>query len=181
MNQYNISHKKAIEVIVWLSNKQPRIDIYHIVKIMFFADKMHINQYGRPLIGDTYIKMQYGPVPSVIHDLITDSMWLSPRQAKKISTSIKVGSKKEFYPVTALRGADLSYFSKSDLKCLLESFERYKDSSFDELYTLTHKERCYIETTEKSPIDYALMIDDDNPNRDEIINHISETSQYIQV
>lgn len=90
MNSYKISYNKAIEAIVWLSNKQPGIDIYHVVKIIFFADKLHLNKYARPLIGDTYIKMQYGPVPSAIKDLITKNMWLSPQQFKKISFAIDV-------------------------------------------------------------------------------------------
>lgn len=75
----------------------------------------------------------------------------------------------------------MSYFSKSDLECLSESFEKYKNSTFDELYTMTHQERCYIEAEGKGPIDYALMVDMDNPKREAIINHISETSQYIQM
>jgi uncharacterized phage-associated protein len=180
MGKYNISHDKAIEAIIWLSNKQPGIDIYHIVKIIFFADKMHLNRYGRPLIGDTYIKMEYGPVPSAIKDLITRDMWLSPRQIEKISTAINI-DRNNHYSATPNRDADLSYFSKSDLNCLSESFENYKNSTFDELYTITHQERCYIEADEKGPIDYTLMVDLDNPNRDAIINHISETSQYIQM
>jgi len=30
-------------------------------------------------------------------------------------------------------------------------------------------------------IDYALMVDEDNPNRDEIIEEMSETAPYVQV
>lgn len=176
-----MSHNKAIEAIVWLSNKNPGIDIYHIVKIMFFADKMHLNRYGRPLIGDTYIKMQYGPVPSAIKDLIKQDMWLSPKQLDKISNAVTIEKNNSYFKTTANRDADISYFSKSDLKCLSESFERYKDSSFDELYTLTHKEKFYVETNDNSPIDYKSMIDDNNPNKEAIINHMVETSAYIQV
>lgn len=180
MIRYNISHNKAIEAIVWLSNKQPGIDIYHVVKIIFFADKIHLNRYGRPLIGDTYRKMEYGPVPSVVKDLITKNMWLSPRQLEKISKAITV-DKDNYYKAQPNRDADLSYFSKSDLNCLSESFEKYKNSTFDELYIMTHQEPCYIEAEEKGPIDYALMVDMNNPKREEIINHMSEMSQYLQM
>ena len=179
MNNYKISYNKAIEVIVWLANMQPGIDIYHVVKIMFFADKLHLNKYARPLVGDRYIKMQYGPVPSAIKDLITKNMWLSPQQSEKISTAIDIIDEKH-YKIIPKRKADLSFFSKSDISCLTESFENYKNATFEELYTLTHQEPCYIEAEEKGSIDYALMVNNDNPNRDFIINHISETSQYLQ-
>ena len=64
MVRYEISYDKAIEVLVWLANTKPGIDIYHVCKVLFYADKSHINKYLRPIIGDYYIKMDYGPVPS---------------------------------------------------------------------------------------------------------------------
>ena len=68
--RFKISYDKAIEVLVWLAKMKPGIDIYHIAKVLFYADKMHINKYARPVIGDSYIKMPYGPVPSGVSDLI---------------------------------------------------------------------------------------------------------------
>jgi hypothetical protein len=39
---------KALEVILWLATECPGIDVYHVVKCAYYADKRHLNLYGRP-------------------------------------------------------------------------------------------------------------------------------------
>ncbi|MBF0259990.1 MAG: SocA family protein [Desulfamplus sp.] len=180
MNRFKTSYDKTIEVIVWLAKKQPGIDVYHAAKVLFYADKMHINKYGRPVTGDVYIKMPYGPVPSGARDLITGSAWLSPKQTDKMKDSLII-DKDLNYQLTALRPPDTSYLSRSDITCLETSLNKYGHLSFDELYSLTHAEKCYCQTFSNEKIDYALFIDDDNPLRDEILDDLSESSEYIQV
>lgn len=75
----------------------------------------------------------------------------------------------------------MEHFSESDIECLKESLQKYGEKSFEELRKLTHNERRYLETEMTQPIDYALMVDEDNPNRDEIIEEMSETAPYVQV
>jgi uncharacterized phage-associated protein len=48
---YQMNYEKAIEVVVWLANKNPGIDIYHVAKILYYAEKTHLNRHGRPIIG----------------------------------------------------------------------------------------------------------------------------------
>jgi hypothetical protein len=57
----------------------------------------------------------------------------------------------------------------------------YGDMSFDELYESTHSEKCYYQTAPNDKIDYALLIDDDNPHKDDILESMEEISQYVQV
>ncbi|CAN2046042.1 DUF4065 [Candidatus Magnetomoraceae bacterium gMMP-1] len=177
---FKISYDKAIEVIVWLAKMKPGIDIYHVAKILFYADKVHINKYARPIVGDVYIKMPYGPVPSAVMDLITENFWLSPKQLERIKNSLIINKDKS-HKLAAMREPDLSYFSKSDIECLTDSLNKYGNLSFEELYNLTHSEKCYYETYHSDKIDYALFVDDDNPSRDEILKNMEEISRYIQV
>jgi uncharacterized phage-associated protein len=179
--QFKISYDKTIEVILWLANRKPGIDIYHVAKVLFYADKMHINKYGRPITGDTYVKMPYGPVPSGVRDLITENSWLSPKQLLQIKKSLIIDKTDNHYKLAAVRDPNMKYFSKSDISCLNSSLSKYGCMSFDELYNSTHSEKCYYETEFNEKIDYALLIDDDNPNKNEILDNIAEISQYIQV
>ncbi len=181
MIHYNISFDKLTEVIVWLAKMSPSIDIYHVAKVLFYADKMHINRYGRPITGDTYVKMDYGPVPSGAYDLIKENRWLSPKHLKQIKDSLLIDKSDQHLRLQALREPDMTYFSRSDLKCLEESLSEYACKSFDELYTITHSEKCYCETDLKEKIDYALFIEDDNPFKKEILQDMEEGSRYIQV
>ena len=45
----------------------------------------------------------------------------------------------------------------------------------------THNERCWLKTSPNQPIDYTLLVDEDNPNREEILKEMSETAAYLQV
>jgi uncharacterized phage-associated protein len=176
--RYRINYAKAIETIVWLANQKPGIDIYHVAKILFYADKKHINRYARPIIGDTYICADYGPLPSGVHDLITESSWLSPDYLAVIADSLII-QRSPYVKIGAARKPNMEYFSETDIECLKEALKEYRNKSFEELKKLTHNERCYLETDLNQPIDYALMVERDNPNREEILKKMSETSPYI--
>jgi uncharacterized phage-associated protein len=171
---YRLDYRKAIEAIVWLANKKPKIDIYHIAKILYYAEKEHLNRYARPIIGDTYIAMSYGQVPSGVRDLITKNSWLDPDYLDCFSRSLTVNKKK----LVALRKPDLRYFSETDIECLEESLLKYGDMPFEELKNTSHDERTWLETEPNKPIDYLLMIDENNPNKEEITEDIYLTSQY---
>ena len=68
--RFEMNEDKAIEVLTWLANEQPGIGAFHVSKVLYYADKEHLNRYGRPVLGDTYIRMEFGPVPSKTYDLI---------------------------------------------------------------------------------------------------------------
>ena len=44
--------------------------MHKLCKILYFADQRHLSLYGRSITGDTYIAMQYGPVPSNVDDIL---------------------------------------------------------------------------------------------------------------
>ena len=177
---YRINYEKAIETIVWLASEKPGIDIYHLGKVLFYADKKHINRYGRPILGDTYIRMEYGPIPSGVKDLISKNLWLSPDHIESVNNAIEI--KNTPHPsIFTSRPPNMDFFSETDIECLKESLFKYGDKSFELLKKKTHNERCWLETSPNQPLDYALFVDEDNPNRDEILKEMSETAAYLQV
>jgi hypothetical protein len=44
--RFQTNPRKALEVIVWFANKRPGIDFHSILKLLFFADKDHLNGMG---------------------------------------------------------------------------------------------------------------------------------------
>jgi uncharacterized phage-associated protein len=178
---YRVDFTKAIELIVWIANKKPDIDIYHVAKILYYAEKTHLNKYGRPIVGATYIRMPFGQVPSEIRDLITKNAWMvEPDDLDRFSVSVEV-NKKPHHKLKPLRRADMDYFSDTDIECLEKSLNRYADMSFDELKVISRRERSYIETEPNQPIDYSLMVDNDNPNKDEILEELCDTAHYVRM
>lgn len=70
MLKFQFSEKKAVEALTYIASKWPGITAFYASKVLFFAEKLHLNRYCRPIIGDTFIAMPYGPVPSTIYDFI---------------------------------------------------------------------------------------------------------------
>jgi len=176
---YRMNYEKAIEAIVWLANKYPDIDIYHVAKILYFAEKTHLNRYGRPIIGATYIRMDFGQVPSEVRDLITKNTWMvEPNYLKRFSESIKI-NKEPYEKLTSLRNADINQFSDTDIECLEESLTKYGDLTFAQLKEISHTEQTWIDTEQNGTIDYLLLVDEENEDKEEIIEDIRALSQYV--
>ena len=109
--------KKAIEVILYLATSVEQPSFHRICKIMYFADKQHLEKYGRFICGDRYIAMKDAPIPSGMYNLL-----------KSDSTKQDFRVQDEFI-IHPLRAAHLDYFSESDLECLKQASQL----SFQEL------------------------------------------------
>ena len=181
--KYKVNSEKAIETILLLSTLKDGIDLYHVAKIIFYAEKEHINKYARPIIGDRYICGEHGPFPSKIRDLVHGKEpYLNTDDLQGIHKAITVskGDNEEFPHISPLRNPDMDFFSESDIECLFEAFKKYGDLSFPELRKLTHEELCYYTSFRdgEKEIDYSLLVDNENENRDDILNEMSETAKY---
>ena len=127
--------EKAIEVVLYLAKNAPEPDIYHILKIIYFSDRKHLERYGRLLYGDCYVAMRHGPVPSTTYDIIKyvrgDGFFSFSDHARK---SFEVNGEK----VSPLRKPYLDLLSESDIECLNEAIKEYGNLSFPELRRLSH-------------------------------------------
>jgi uncharacterized phage-associated protein len=136
--------QKIIETLVFLAERQPRIDVFHVCKVIYFADKDHFKKYGRPILGDQYFAMDDGPVPSFALNVakrkeqFVSSHWL--RYAKeRLSTDESDG----YVRLTARTSFDRSIFSRTDIECLTEALKKYGKMEFLKLWRLAHEERAW--------------------------------------
>lgn len=172
---FNLNAKKAIEAIVYLANKKPSMTQYFFMKMIFYADKFHINKYGTPVIGDRYIKMANGPVPSFVLDAIhKDGSKLTHDDYEEIEKSLSFRKWGRKIYTTAKRKADMDYFSDTDIECLDAAFDFCKDKNFDELKNITHDEPSWKNAIDNRQMDYALFIDENNPDKKAIIADLSD-------
>ena len=131
--------EKAVETILYIANRAPHPDIYHVLKIMYFADKEHLSKYGRLICNDTYIAMNNGPVPSGTYDIIKHVRGdgYHPCIDEHASKSFDVHPKPD-NKMVPLRMADLDFQRESDIECLNDSIAQYGRLSFGELKELSH-------------------------------------------
>lgn len=128
MKGFNLHREKAVSSLLFVINKLEKADTHRTYKILYFADQKHLLKYGRPILGDTYIKMKYGPVPSFVKNVVDED----------IDGLEEVVAKYNRYFLKPLKEAKLDYLSESDVECLLESIEENKNLTFPELTSKSH-------------------------------------------
>ena len=137
--RFRFNARKAVEVILWFADKQPRITFHTLLKLLFYADKYHLNRYGRPILGDDYRALQWGPVASTTYDILKgDNLVVEFLGADHPFTV------EGRYHVKGNRMPDLDALSESDVEALAWSFEKYGRLNFDLLTKLTHKEPAWV-------------------------------------
>jgi uncharacterized phage-associated protein len=137
INPFEFDTKVAVEAILLLANKSQDPTFHHIVKLLYFADRLHLQRYGRLICGDDYVAMKHGPVPSGIYDMlkaIRDGH--EAARFPELSAAFQVKG----YTVIPLRNPDLEWLSDSDIECLTEAIDAYDTLSFHDLTALSHDE-----------------------------------------
>src|SRR5450759_1773696 len=61
---------KALEVIIYVAKNLASPSLHSISKILYLADKRHLQHFGRLICGDRYVAMEYGPVPSAVYNMM---------------------------------------------------------------------------------------------------------------
>jgi uncharacterized phage-associated protein len=125
----------TIAVIGFIASRLGAPDFHKVNKLLYFADKLHLERYGRQIIHDHYIAMEYGPVASGAYDLLQ----LGRADPKNTITAPWLRMSNSKIPtVESVQAPDLDQLSDSDIECLNEVIERYGQLSFDELTDQSH-------------------------------------------
>ena len=175
--EFNANVDKAIEVILWLANKKPGITYHSLLKFLFYADEYHLNKYGRPIVGDSYVAMPFGPVASLTYDLLKKNIAVSTVADNIDKLNFSNNRKK----ITPERESNTYYLSKSDIEALEFSFQKYENCCFGDFCDSTHKHKAWINSKpslgcRNKKINYADLIEDA-----EMRQELEMTSKYISL
>ena len=89
-----------------------------LYKILYFAEQKHLAKYGHTIIGDQFIAMPDGPVPSLIYDSIKKDS-----KGYEIINELKEVIINESGCIKSLQEPDLDYLSESELECINEAIQ----------------------------------------------------------
>jgi len=109
------------------------INVLKLVKLMYMAERCYMEQYDEPLFYDTFVSMDYGPVPSttlnLINGMISKDVW-SDYIGNRMGNDIQsVGDK------------PLNHISAAEEKVLSYVWDKFKDVDRFDLAKWTH-ENC---------------------------------------
>lgn len=137
-NRKKLFNKEAaVNAILYIIQKFGRVDIHKVCKILYYADQQHLAKYGRQITGDTYICMQYGPVPSNIEDIFKALRGESyfADQVQDLRNVIVFVNK---FTVTSAVKPDMDELSESDVECLDAAIDKCRPFDFPTLANLSH-------------------------------------------
>lgn len=155
--QFQYDEAKLVQALAFFSSRGiTDLSKKKVVKLLFFADKAHLLEYGRPIIGDFYLCLYQGPIPSrslnVLNAAIADSN--KEREKNSLFGSILDISKDGEHPTFHLKSEanlDLDVFSKSDIRILEEIVQKYGSLTADQLSDESHKEACWKDANARRP------------------------------
>jgi uncharacterized phage-associated protein len=158
--------RKALEVIVWCAQKRETVDFHTVLKVLFGADLYHLNKYGRPIVGDTYSALDYGPVPQTTYDLLKRE----PLALEELGTATLPFEVEGSYRVRATRPPDLSLLSRSDIEALEDGWRRFGRLGFADRTRESHQHPAWrnARAAGVQSMDYADFLEGENATPDAI-------------
>jgi uncharacterized phage-associated protein len=164
--RFRFSPEKLVQALAFFAQRGVRdLDKMKAAKLLFHADKFHLLKYGRPVIGDQYACMEYGPVPSASLNVMNDALARDehfPPMAKELFDDYLIVEKSIFrkYAVfRAKREPDLDVFSDSDIEALEYAQKTYGAKSAWTLSEQSHAEPCWQAANENRAPGSSIMMD----------------------
>jgi len=127
--QFQINTQKAVEAVLWVIHSGES-DMHKIWKVLYFAEKYHINNHGSPITGDIYLAMEHGTVPRWLYQ--------ETRTEKRGLGFFRCDNS-----LVAEREPKMDYLSQSDVNALKKGLEEYKGLDFRAVRDKNHKEPAW--------------------------------------
>lgn len=107
-----------------------------LLKLLFVSDFLHFKKYARPILGDFYVRIQQGPIPSISYNLFN----CAPPELEGV---MKVVMEKrgdfDFKRIEALTESNLEVFSDSDIEVMKEVANRYFNTPATKMVKKIHE------------------------------------------
>lgn len=140
MNNLFSETKAAQTAAFFLHQAHGRMPVLKLMKLMYLAERRSYELYGEPLIGDTLVSMEHGPVLSRTLNRMNGSIasvangwdsWVADREGHDVALSdpSRIRTPEQ----------DLLELSDAELELLNETWERFGHLGKYDIRDLTHK------------------------------------------
>ena len=154
------NEKKAAQVAAFFVHAGgSRLSLLKLMKLMYLAERLSLQQYGEPMIGDKLCSMEHGPVLShtlnYMNGLRESSpegwdSWISDRANHELALKRKIKNVKD----------ELTMLSDADIEILQLLWDQFGHLSPFELRDYTHDSCAEWEDPENTsiPIPYSRLL-----------------------
>ena len=123
------------EVILYILSKTGVVDYYHLMKILYLAERQHLAKWGEKITTDEYYALPHGPVPTCIYDSIKA---VKDGKGGFFTDILSVDGNTS--NVTPLRAPNMDYISRSEVEAMDNAIAKNIVKTFAELERMTHDE-----------------------------------------
>ena len=172
--RFTFSQDKALAAIELLAEAgMNNLTKGKIAKLLFFADKRHLVQFGRPIIGDWYAALQHGPIPSQVDNLLDafEAGHLNHAGVSAMKEIFFLDTRFQYPRLKKLasvaNGTMRGHLSESDIEALQSCIQQLGHSTFSQLRSISHDQPAYSnawdsrESKVAAPMSFEDFFEDD--------------------
>ena len=188
---FTLDYQKLISCIGHFAERCNDLTKLKAVKLLYFLDKNHLLKHGRPVLGDNYVKMGYGPVPSMALDILNEIIDAGQMKVKMLDSENKeyfekyIGIKHGKYPVfRAITEPNLDVLSESEKEALSQTQKAYGKLAASTLVNRSHEDETFKQSELNHYIDYKLFFEGERavqPDALEYFKSLEENVGFLNV
>lgn len=130
--------KQTIETVLYILNKTGGTDIYHLMKILYFAEQKHLLEWGTKMVPDVFHAYKYGPVPGQILKALHSKSRQEDDLPKLFKKVVYFAGEDAPYVLLPVREPDMEWVSQAEVECLDKSIDENIGLSFCQLLEKSH-------------------------------------------
>ena len=175
MEHYDVK-KIANAIIYFIDNNVHSLGSTKLMKLCFYGDKYHLEEYGKPIFNHSYTKLPRGPVPTWLYSIVRTSIsgnydydFQEEVNVFNEYIGIEEVSYNKYTQVIFTKKQEFNnkFFSKTQLKILNKVIEEFRTITAAEISELSHTTNAWKNVEMNEQITYESMVDDE------------KTSQYV--
>lgn len=177
MNSFD--KRKLTEMVLYILNKTDGLDLYHVFKVLYFANIDHLAKCGLRITTDDFCALPDGPVPSILYDSTKekDGLHCDAELEQLMDEAIVKGNNDASYMWAAKRQANLDYISLSEIEVLDKSIASNAHLPYNALKLKSHGDewhRAFYSTEPGRKIMRVPAMAKDAQATDDMVEYIKE-------
>jgi uncharacterized phage-associated protein len=123
MAKAKFDQRKALHALLFVVTHLPKpANLYNVLKCLYYADRKHLQEYGRQIYGETFYALEHGPVPSAAYEIVKyvngKAKW--DLQFPEAFELLEVND----HYLSARGAVDTDLLSRSDMACLVDASKK---------------------------------------------------------
>jgi len=159
MPRAKFDQRKALHALLFVVTHLPKpANVYNVLKCLYYADRKHLQEYGRQIYGDTFYALEHGPVPSAAYEIIK----YANGQAKwdlQFHEAFDLLDVNDIH-ISARGLVDTELLSRSDMVCLLDAARKYGTMPFSRLTKLSHQGKAFEKADPNGEMKLADLLEE---------------------